>query len=334
MPGTYSPPTWAHYWIIKKAAKMFSKETLYIVCSVNPEKKLWFTPEECKTIWEKSFDLPANVKVATLEEMLTVDFDYSKVIMIRGARNSKESFEEEADVMLLNTQQYGITNFIHIVGDEKYAHISSSKVRELATELKLEELSKYVPPMVISKLLEKVLGINNLFLVVGKSGGGKSTYLKMIVSDNPQNVHINTDEFNKKLKPLLKEKFPNQNLIQVAIENEEEFLEIIRIPWMSLLKENLQNLPENSNVYVEIPYGLQDTKRFWNYLGGKIVYIGPKENEDKIVENRNKKRGTEHLLPLAQTIPGWNETIKIADKFNLQLTQINTGGNLKNLKIN
>ena len=122
IPGTYSPPTKMHNWLIEKAAEMFPRETIHIVCSINPEKK------------------PSNVKVTTLGEMLTVDFDYSKVIMIRGVRNSKESFEEEADVMLLNAEKYGITNFIHIVGNEKYAHISSSKVRELAAELRLEEL--------------------------------------------------------------------------------------------------------------------------------------------------------------------------------------------------
>ncbi|MCK5490244.1 MAG: adenylyltransferase/cytidyltransferase family protein [Candidatus Pacebacteria bacterium] len=332
IPGTYSPPTKMHNWLIEKAAEMFPRETIHIVCSINPEKKPWFAPEECKIMWEESFDLPSNVKVTTLGEMLTVDFDYSKVIMIRGVRNSKESFEEEADVMLLNAEKYGITNFIHIVGNEKYAHISSSKVRELAAELRLEELSEYVPPLVISRLLEKVLEIKNLFLVIGKSGSGKSTYLKMLVNENSQNVHINTDEFNKKLRPLLEERFPNQNLVQIAIEKEEEFLEIIRIPWINLLKKALQNLPKDSNAYVEIPYGLQDTKRFWNYLGGKVIYIGPKENEERIIEKRNKKRGTEYLLPLAQTIPGWNGTMELANKYNLRLMQINTGGNLKNLK--
>jgi len=325
-PGTFSPPTLAHEAIVKQAAKMLPREIIYIVCSVNPDKKPWFTPDECKKMWEESFDLPSNVKVTTFGSLVGENFDYGNVVMIRGARNTEEGYEEEKKVMCYNVKTYGITKFIHVVGSENIIHISSSKVRALATNAEVEKLSSYVPPLVISRLLERVFTINNLFLVVGKPGSGKSTYLESLAKKDPKSIHINTDDFNKKLRPLIEKNFPNEDLVRIANESEEKLSSVIAGPWIELLKEALKKCPKNSDVYVEIPYGLQETKKLWRYVGGKVIYVGMKKNENALIKSRNKKRNTEYLIPFMRAIPGWKETLRIAKTYKLSLTRIDTRG--------
>ena len=38
-PGTFCPPTYGHLAIVRKAAKLFPRDVLNIVCSFNPGKK-------------------------------------------------------------------------------------------------------------------------------------------------------------------------------------------------------------------------------------------------------------------------------------------------------
>jgi pantetheine-phosphate adenylyltransferase len=325
-PGSFSPPTVGHLYVVRKAAAFLPEVT--IVCSSNPAKKNpWFTQEECKKLW-LSYPLPAHVHVVTFAEIEHA-VNGPDLVMIRGIRDEKD-YDYEKKVLFYNAHHYNVSKALYIVHDQPEEQFcSSTKVRALAEELNLEELGAYVSPMVLSALLEKVLKIKNLFMVVGKAGSGKSTFLKMLHEIDPRNVYINTDELNHELRPLIREHFKGENLIDVALHKEDELLKLITHPWLELLKTRLKSVPSDSNVFLEIAYGLQSNKQMYRYVGGKVLYIGCKQ-ETNIA--RNKQRGTPHLQVFIDRIPDLEATQKIAKEQQLELMSINTDCSLADLQ--
>ncbi len=325
-PASFCPPTFGHLHTVQKAAEIFPK--IMLVCSINPNKyNNWFTPAECRLLW-RSYKLPSGVSVETLETAQAKITNMSQVVMIRGIRN-KDDAEYEKRVMLYNKERFKINKYFYLFCNDGYEHISSSRARFLAENLILEELSDYVSFLVISRLLEKVLKIKNLFMVVGKPGAGKSTFLKILQQENTNNVFINTDNFNRILKPLLKQKFRNRDLVKIALTQKEELKNIIAQPWIELLKKSLRQLPEGCNAFVEIPFGLQEDKKLYHLLGGKIIYV---DCGDGFCEKRIIERSTPELLPFVSKIPGLKQTQKIVQQNNLNLIIVKTAGSLRELK--
>jgi len=328
-PGTFCPPTYGHLVIVRKAAKLFPREVLNIVCSSNPGKKdPIFSDKECADLWGR-YDLPKNAAVWTFGEFLEEEKNRQAIIMIRGIRN-EEDLDYEKSVVLLNQKHFGIKNYLYIMSDCLHQNISSSRARQAAQELDLIELSSLVSPVVISGLLEKTLRIKNLFMVVGRPGSGKSTFLRILSEDNPENVFINTDLFNDQLRPLLQEVFGTADLIDIAINRREEMNRIIKAPWLELIKKALKTVPENSNVFLEIPYGLQKDKTAFRFLGGNIIYIGCQNRKQN--EQRIKRRGDTRLVRFINAIPGKKETIQIAKKHRLSLICIDSSCTLDDLR--
>src|SRR3989339_755554 len=291
-PGSFSPPTRGHLHLVKKALKFLPRVT--IVCSINADKPNdWFAEEESMDLWQ-SYDLPENVNVTILDEIKETVKNAKDVVMIRGIRDNDDA-EHEKQVMIQNSRNYGIEQFFYIYSDSNYKNVSSSRVRRLAENLELEELSKLVSPMVVTKLLEKVLEINNLF--------------------------INTDDFNKKLKNLIEVEFSGQDIVEMALKREEELIEKIKEPWMNFLKEELKQVPAGSNVFVEIPYGMQKEKSMFRFVGGKVLCIGCSK---EILKKRVKGRGTPELLPFIDRIPDISETRNIVKENKLDLIVVHS----------
>ena len=212
----------------------------------------------------------------------------------------------------------------------KYIDTDSLVARQAANELNFKILSHLSPPLVISALLERALKVKNIFLVVGKPGSGKSSFLKYLNCINPNNYWINTDDFNHKLKPLLIAKFGKVDLIKIASSNDKAVQKIIVKPWLELLKTALRDVPAKSNVFIEVAYGLQADKELFRFVGGKIIYMGCTDENDNL--KRVIKRGFPQLAKFIAKIPGKAETIKIAQRYNLKLSLINTDGSLTTLK--
>lgn len=328
-PGSFCPPTFGHLLIVKRAAAMFPE--LIVICSENPDKNSsWFTPEQCREMW-LSYNLPSNVKIETLESFLGSKPNRNEIVMIRGIRNEYD-FEQEKKTLFFNRRNFGIDKFFFLISDSDFAEdISSSKVRKLASELRIKDLHQLVSPLVISYLLEKVLRIKNLFMVVGQPGGGKSTFLRMLNRENPNNVVIETDEFNKRLRPYLEKAFPGQDLHEIVLQREEDLIEVIKEPWLDNLRLALKTVLSNTNVFVEIPYGLQPDKRMYRFVGGKVIYIGC-EQEETLIE-RVKRRGTPELIPFIRRIPNFEQSGRLAKSYGLSLINISTDCSLKELAI-
>jgi len=321
-PGSFCPPTYGHWQTVKKAAKLFDRLT--IVCSDNPHKaNKWFMPEQCADLWRHGYQLPDNVTVTTIDEIKSAGVDFTSLVIVRGVRNETH-FEEEKGVLFLNHSKLGIDKFFYLVSDNNYSHISSSKVRNFVSKLELEKLSDYVSPLVISALLERTLKIRDIHMVVGRPGSGKTTFFKRLHQLYSDDIHINTDEFMDELKPLLKQKFGDRDLIELALTDEELLKSVIAKPWLELLKQRLDSVPRGSRVYVEIPYGLQSDKNMFRFVGGKVIYyqVGNGANEREICIKRAIERGTPELVPFIDRIPDLLASRKIASQHKLELSWI------------
>lgn len=326
-PGRFCPPTYGHFNIVKRAAEMLPSVT--VICSTNPDKNNdIFQPSESKELWS-AYALPENVVVMTFEEFSELPKGDSETVIIRGIRNYEDLRAEER-VMSLNKELYGIDKYFYLVGDDGLKQISASKTRELASALQFEELAGYIAPLIISRLLERVRGFRQLFMVVGRPGSGKSTFLQMLKELDENNVHINTDAFNKKVRPLLLEAFGDQDLIKLSIERKSEFTQVIKTAWFDLLRNEVAEIIPGKNVFLEIPYGMQSDKAMYNFVGGKIIYVGCEESVEN--QHRLEERGTPQLTAFIEAIPDWQQSLAIAEEERLQLYQISTTGKLSQLR--
>jgi len=323
-PGSFCPPTHGHLEIVKRARKVFEK--VYVICSVNPEKgKPWFTPDECKSLWQ-AYDLPQNVEVLTLAEFVALGVEPKRIIMIRGLRGECDA-EDEKRVMMLNWQKYGISQFHFIITDEKFVHVSSSVAREAAEKCDVARLAELAAPAVVTKLLEKTLNLKSLWLVVGQPGAGKSTCLRHLQKCRDDVVYINTDEFNHALKPLLKKEFGERDLAEVAIDEPKELKRILADKWLALLSHALRGVKPRMNVFVEIGYGMRSEFRMWRFVGGRVLYVGMEDYAK--LEKRVKTRGTPEHVELIYTIPHVLKTTVICQDEKMVLKVIDTDCSLK-----
>jgi len=328
-PGTFSPPTYGHLDIVHRATKTYGPIT--IVCSENSSKPdPWFSPEACTKLWQ-SYALPPETQVLTLAQFRKQIRKSDELLMIRGLRgDGQQDAQHELDVMLENHRDFGVAAFTYYFSGSQWQHTSSTLARRFADDLRLLELSKHVAPLVVTKLLEKRLGIRNLYLVAGRPASGKSTFLKMLAEMDSRNIIIHTDDYNHQLRSVVEAAFPGQDLVHVAIDFEADMHVLLREPWLQLLGLDLKLVPEGSNVFVESAFGLQETKRIFRYAGGKVLYVDCGSSAENIV--RNVCRQTKEYACFVERIPDLEEAQRIATQQRLQLTPISTQGNLIQLK--
>lgn len=326
-PASFAPPTYGHLATVRKATEIVPQLTL--VYSINPEKDNWFSEEERAEMWS-TYSLPENVDVRTFSGMSQEagGVDFRNLAMVRGIRNEVD-YDYEKKVAFYNRDKFGITNFLYFMADPATSHISSTLARKSAADLDLVGLANCVSPMVASILLEKTLEINRLYLVVGKTGSGKSTFCKMMDEADEKNYHINTDVFTPVLKPMLIKKFGDVNLVKFAADNPEAVAEVIADRWLELLRVSLRSVPAGSNVFLEIPYAFQQDKRLYRNLGGRSIYVGC-ENEENY--RRVIGRGTPRLVDFIDVIPGWEETYEVAVANRLELTRIDSSCTVDELR--
>ena len=151
-PGSFDPITNGHLDIIERWRKLFDK--LYIVLSVNPNKKTLFTLEERIALLKevtKNFD---NVDIATTDK-LTVDCakELGAQFMLRGLR-AVTDFEYELQINLFNKALNNDIETIFIMSANEFNFLSSSSVKEVAYFD--GDISKFVPKCVETAIHEKL----------------------------------------------------------------------------------------------------------------------------------------------------------------------------------
>lgn len=150
-PASLDPIHYGHIDVAIRASKFFDK-IIVAIYSTPKSKNVLFTVDERVTLAEEVFKDYPGIKVAQYS-VLTVNYAQSvgATALIRGLRVFGD-FEFEFRMGLANKKLAPDLETIAILSDEKYIHISSSTVREIA-ELG-GDVSSMVPPS-IAEALEK-----------------------------------------------------------------------------------------------------------------------------------------------------------------------------------
>ena len=131
-PGSFDPITYGHLDIIKRAASMFDKVIVAVMC--NSAKTPLFTLDERVKMIKESVTGIENVVVESFSGLL---IDYCKKedihIVIRGLRAITD-FEYELQIAQTNKElSHNEVDTVFLTTNIKYSYLSSSVVREVAS---------------------------------------------------------------------------------------------------------------------------------------------------------------------------------------------------------
>jgi len=152
-PGTFDPITLGHEDFIRRVAKLY-KNVVVAVAADTEKKTTMFSLEERVALAKEALSGFENVEVKGYEG-LTIDFAKANdlSIIVRGLR-AVSDFEYEFQLASMNRHLSREIETVFLTPAEKYAFISSSLVREIAT---LDgDIDNFVSKNVKDALLKKV----------------------------------------------------------------------------------------------------------------------------------------------------------------------------------
>jgi len=153
-PGSFDPITLGHLDILQRAESLFDKVIMAV--AMNSEKKPMFSNKtRMKMIKEVTKDVD-NIEVDSFSGLLV---DYAKKqnvsVIVRGIR-ALSDYEYEFNMALMNRSLDESITTTFLVAHQKYTHLSSSLVREVACLG--GNVSNLVPQFVIDELNRKLNG--------------------------------------------------------------------------------------------------------------------------------------------------------------------------------
>lgn len=151
-PGTFDPVTNGHIDILERAASVFDR--IIITVAVNAAKQTMLDAETRLRLIEESCRLMIadhdNIEVVRFDGLLA-DFAARRgaTAILRGLRTLGD-FEYEMQMALMNRRLKNDLNTFFLPADERFVHLNSTIVRELARHN--ADLSGLVPEPVIEEL--------------------------------------------------------------------------------------------------------------------------------------------------------------------------------------
>lgn len=153
--GSFDPITSGHLHIIQRASKMF--ESLTVGIGINADKRPMFDiNERVDLVSMVTRDLP-NVSVKTFDT-LAVDFVRSlgAGVMVRGIRPLTD-IAGEFTMLMANRQLDPAIETVFLMADERFAHVSSSLLKQIAMISDDDaHLAKFVPREIITAIRQKM----------------------------------------------------------------------------------------------------------------------------------------------------------------------------------
>ncbi len=148
-PGTFDPITNGHTDLVRRASNLFDKVILAI--AVNPSKSPVFSIEKRLEMANTALSSINNLQVCELEGLLV---NFAKIhhasAILRGLR-AVSDFDYEFQLAGMNRKLAPEIETLFVTPSEKYAYISSSIVREIATLG--GDVTEFVPENVKAELL-------------------------------------------------------------------------------------------------------------------------------------------------------------------------------------
>lgn len=154
VPGSFDPVTNGHLDIIRRTSELF--DVVYVSILSNSSKNPLFSVEERTSLIERVTKDLKNVKVEGFTGLLV---DYARVknakFIVKGLR-AVTDFEYEFQMALTNKQLAPEIETFFITTNAKYAYLSSSIVKEVATYG--GDFTEMVPLEIIEDIKEKIGG--------------------------------------------------------------------------------------------------------------------------------------------------------------------------------
>jgi len=160
--GSFDPMSLGHEDIVRRGAGMFERVTVGI--GTNPEKRSLFSLEERLELVGKVLQPFRNVEIDRFDG-LAVDFvrRCKGAVMLRGLRMLSD-IEMEFTQCLANRVLAPDIETVFLMAGEKYAHISSTLVKQIAQmghQDIAEKLRAFVPEPFIQPLIDKLMRRTN-----------------------------------------------------------------------------------------------------------------------------------------------------------------------------
>jgi len=130
-PGSFDPITNGHLNIIDRGLRIFDR--LIVAIAINTSKKPIFSPEERLEMLREIFKDSKQIEVDSFHGLLV---EYAKKrgvkTILRGIRNMSD-YEYESQLVLANKTLEPSLEFIYMMTEGQYAHLSSSIIKEVIT---------------------------------------------------------------------------------------------------------------------------------------------------------------------------------------------------------
>jgi len=151
--GTFDPPTLGHLDVIRRAATLFPK--LVVGVGNNPEKRPMLSLDERAELVRACVTELSNVQVRTFAG-LTVEFlrQVKAKTVVRGVRSAAD-FDYELAMAETNRRLLPGLETVLLPAADRYRHVSSALVRQIAPHVDAATLQQFVPEPVARFLAGK-----------------------------------------------------------------------------------------------------------------------------------------------------------------------------------
>lgn len=159
LPGSYDPMTLGHLDVVRRASEKYGR--VFVALLINPEKKYLFSSENRIKIARLTCEELENVTVV-YSEGYTADLaaELGCSIIVKGIRNESDLLYEQ-EMAAFNERRVPGLKTEFLPAGEGLDGVSSTLVRELLLENRLEEAGKYLHRSVISALISGELKYEN-----------------------------------------------------------------------------------------------------------------------------------------------------------------------------
>jgi len=154
--GSFDPITLGHLNVIERGSRLVDR--LVVGIGINAEKTGLFPNAEREDLVRAATAHVENVEVISFEG-LAVNFvrKMGARVMIRGIRPLTD-MAGEITMMLANRELDPDIETVFLMADQRFAHVSSSLIKQITPLATDDELSRFIPKSIIPKLRERISG--------------------------------------------------------------------------------------------------------------------------------------------------------------------------------